>query len=112
MNLTSIALAILSRPKAERMAWIERWLLDQQEPIKERIRLIHGGWRPEPEPATGEKHSAFRVHIQGRKHPLSMIVQDRATVEEAMGIAGQVFLRDTVERVEVVRRTVDTCAME
>ena len=110
MNLTSIAKAIMSRHKSEWLAWIERWPFELQEPIKERIRLIHGGWRPEPETATGEKHSAFRVHIQGRKHPLSMIVQDRATVDEAMGIAGQVFLRDTVERVEVIRRTVDTGA--
>jgi len=101
MNLTSTALAILSRPKFERMAWIERWPIELQEPIKDRIRLIHGGWRPEPELASGEKHSAFRVYIQGRKHPLSMIVQDRATVDEAMGIAGQVFVRHTVIKVEV-----------
>lgn len=112
MNLNSIAKAILSLPKSERMAWIERWPADLQDPIKERIRLIHGGWRPEPETATGDKHSAFRVYIQGRRHPLSMIVQDRATVEEAMGIAGQVFLRNTVERVEVVRRTVNTHGAE
>lgn len=101
MEVTPIALAIMSRPKSEWLAWIERWPLDQQEPIKERIRLIHGGWRPEPEPDSGEKHSAFRVYIQGRRHPLSMIVQDRATVEEAMGIAGQVFLRHKVTKVEI-----------
>lgn len=102
MNLTSTAKAIMSRPKSEWLSWIERWPSDLQEPIKDRIRLIHGGWRPDPEPSTGERHSAFRVYIQGRRHPLSMIVQDRATVEEAIGIAGQVFLRNVVERVEVV----------
>lgn len=101
MNLTSIAKAIMSRPKSEWVAWIERWPIEIQEPIKERIRLIHGGWRPEPEPVTGERHSAFRVHIQGRRHPLSMIVQDRATVDEAMGIAGQVFIRHKVTKVEI-----------
>lgn len=104
MNLNSIAKAILSRQKAERMAWIERWPIDLQEPIKERIRLIHGGWRPDAEPSTGERHSAFRVYIQGRRHPLSMIVQDRATVDEAMGIAGQVFVRHTVIKVEIGNR--------
>ena len=108
MNLTSTALAILSRPKAERMAWIERWPSDLQEPIKEHIRLIHGGWTPDAVKDDQERHSAFRVYLEGKRQPVSMICSERATEEEALEVAGQVFLRNTVQKVEVVRRTVDT----
>ena len=104
MNLTSTALAILSRPKAERMAWIERWPIDLQEPIKEHIRLIHGGWKPETAKDDQERHSAFRVHLEGKRQPVSMICSERATEAEALEVAGQVFIRHELIKVEVANR--------
>lgn len=110
MEVTSIAFAIMSRPKSEWLAWIERWPIDLQEPIKERIRLIHGGWKPETVKDEQERHAAFRVYLEGKRQPVSMICSERATVAEALEVARQVFLRNTVQKVEVIRRTVDTGA--
>ncbi|MAG68420.1 MAG: hypothetical protein Tp138OMZ00d2C19078221_10 [Prokaryotic dsDNA virus sp.] len=90
MDIDATATKITALPKSEWLAAVEALPEAEREPVKDAIRLMF------------RRHSAFRVYIEGKRQPVSMIVTERATVAEALDVARQVFIRHVVIRVEVV----------
>ena len=90
MDIDATATKITALPKSEWLAAVEALPEAEREPVKDAIRLMF------------RRHSAFRVYIEGKRQPVSMIVTERATVAEALDVARQGFIRHVVIRVEVV----------
>jgi len=91
--LTAKSLSIMTRPKTDWVALVEAEPPELHEPIKDRIRLLHGG---------GRRQAAYSVRLSHKRQPIPMSVSEGATLAEAWGIAMQVFLNYEVLSVEAV----------
>lgn len=92
MNTTETATKITALPKSEWLAAVEALPESEREPVKDAIRLMF------------KRHSAFRVYIEGKRQPVSMICSERATVAEALEVARQVFIKHDVTKVEAMNQ--------
>ena len=81
--LTAKSLSIMTRPKTDWVALVEAEPPELHEPIKDRIRLLHGG---------GRRQAAYSVRLSHKRQPIPMSVSEGATLAEAWGIARQVFI--------------------
>ncbi len=90
MDIDATATQITTLPKSEWLAAVEALPEAEREPVKDAIRLMF------------KRHSAFRVYIEGKRQPVSMICSERATVAEALESARQVFIKHNVMKVEAM----------